>query len=95
MQRVERPAIEHQFVSPAPTIEGCALVSSVETNDGRLLEEWFCLGEGTIYRTCVHDERGWVSYTVSKPIPVGNAWKNVPNIGKLVIDSGPDMPVTD
>lgn len=95
MQREEEPAVEHLFVSPAPQIEGASLVTSVETKNGHLLEEWFALGEGTIFRTCVRDSRGWVPHTQSKPVPVGNAWINDPSTTRLTIDAEATPPVAE
>lgn len=63
------------------------MLYSVEVEDGRLLEEWLCPDEGVIYRTCIRDRRGWVPYTVSKPVPSGNAWKNDPGLDGITIDA--------
>lgn len=91
----ECPAIEHAFISPAPPIPGAALCHSVETRNGHLIEEWFLLGEGTICRTCVHDARGWVPMTVSKPVVSGNVWRNDPSMNRITLDAQNGNPAVD
>lgn len=83
----ERPAIEHVFISPAAPIPGASLCTSIETSNGHLIEEWFVLGEGSIFRTCIHDARGWVPMTVSTPVTSGNVWRNDPNLDRITLDA--------
>jgi hypothetical protein len=91
----ERPAIEHVYLSPAPPIPGASLCTSVETSNGHLIEEWFLLGEGSVFRTLVHDERGWVPMTMSKPVTSGNVWRNDPQLDRITLDAETRKPVDD
>lgn len=86
-ERTTRPALEHLYRSPGPVLQGCCLMHSVEVEGGRLIEEWFCPEEGVVYRTCIRDRRGWVPYSMSKPVASGNAWKNDPGLDQITIDA--------
>jgi hypothetical protein len=89
-KRREKPAIEHEFRSPAETLVGFTLMHCVEMEGGRLLEMWFCLGEGVVFRECIRDEpRGWVPYTQSSVVALGNAWKNNPAPDIVALDLAP------
>lgn len=91
--RQEHPAIEHSYRSPAPPLDGFSLIHCVEMQGGRLLELWFALGQGAVFRVCVHDgRRGWVPYTQSAPTVEGNVWVNDPALSQITVEAEPVLP---